>query len=95
MWPVIVRPRAEADLENAKNWYEERREGLGREFVVAARLAVERIRANPERYPVYYREFRRVLLSRFPYKIFYRFERERIIIFRVLHVRQNHTQHLA
>ena len=51
MWPVIVRPRAEADLENAKAWYEERREGLGSEFVLAARLAIEKIRANPESIP--------------------------------------------
>jgi len=94
MWPVTVRPHAEADLENARNWYEERREGLGREFITAARLAVEKIRANPERYPVYYRGFRRVLLTRFPYKLFYRVEAERIIIFRALHFRQDHTRHL-
>ena len=66
MWPVTVRPRAEADLENARNWYEERRQGLGREFVLAVHLAVERIRANPQRCPIYYRGFRRVLLARFP-----------------------------
>jgi hypothetical protein len=46
MWPVIVRPRAEADLENARDWYEERREGLGGEFILAARLAIEKIRVN-------------------------------------------------
>lgn len=95
MWPVTIRPKAEADLENARNWYEERREGLGAEFIFAVRLAIEKIRTNPERYVVYYRGFRRVMVTRFPYKIFYRIERERIIVFRALHFRQDHTRHLS
>jgi toxin ParE1/3/4 len=94
MLPVVVRPRAEADLENARNWYEERRDGLGREFVLATRVAIEKIRANPERYPTYYRGFRRVLLTRFPYKLFYRIESDRVLVFRALHFKQDHTRYL-
>lgn len=36
---VIIRPRAEADLQAARQWYEERREGLGVELVLVARAA--------------------------------------------------------
>ena len=88
--PVIIRLRAEADLQAARQWYEERREGLGVEFVLAARRAIRVLRANPERQPIYYRDFRRVLLRRFPCKLFYRIESERIIVFRVLHTKQDH-----
>lgn len=88
--PVIIRPRAEADLQAAKQWYEERREGLGVELVLAARRALRVLRENPERHPLYYRDFRRVLLGRFPYKVLYRIEGERIIVFRVLHTKQDH-----
>ena len=93
-WPVIVRPRAQADLEGAKQWYENRRAALGVELVLEVRAALAALREKPERYPVYYRGFRRVLLKRFPYKLFYRVEAERVIIFRILHTRQDHTQHM-
>jgi toxin ParE1/3/4 len=92
---IVVRPNAEADLRAVKQWYEERREALGLEFITLVRAAIRGLRDNPERYPVYYRGFRRVLLRRFPYKIFYRIERDRVIIFRVLHASQDHTRYLG
>ena len=93
-WPVIIRPQAEADLQEARQWYEERRPGLGVEMVLAVRRAIVLLRNNPERHPIYYRDFRRVLLRRFPYKVFYRIETERIIVFRVLHNKQDHRSWL-
>jgi len=35
-----------------------------------------------------------VLLRRFPYKIFYQVIGERVVIFRVIHAKQNHASHL-
>jgi len=93
-WTVIIRPRAEADLQEAKEWFEERRKGLGTSRVVAIRVAVAALRENPNRFPDYYRGFRRVLVRRFPYKVFYRIEGDRVIVFRVLHAKQDHTRHL-
>ena len=87
---AIIRPRAEEDLQNAKQWYDERREGLGTELVLAVRRAVHLLQRNPERYPIYYRDFRRALLRRFPYKLFYRIEGDCIIVFRILHTKQDH-----
>jgi len=95
IWPALIRPQAQADLDHARLWYNTRRPGLGNEFVIEIREALAVARNNPQRYAVYYRDFRRILVKRFPYKIFYRFERERIIVFRVLHVRQDHTERLA
>ena len=47
---------------------------------------------DPRLHPVYYRGFRRVLERRFPYKLFYRLESNRIIVFRILHVRRDHPR---
>ena len=91
---VIVRPRAEADLQEARRWYEDRRPGLGDELVTAVRDTVRSLAENPERHPLYYRGFRRALLRRFPYKVFYRFEQDLVIVFRILHVKQDHTRWL-
>ena len=94
-WPVIIRPRAEADLQQAKQWYEERRDGLGLALVMAVRVAMRALGENPNRHPEYYRGFRRVLLRRFPYKVFYRVQGKRVLVFRILHVKQDHTRHLG
>ena len=41
MTPVVVRPAAAADIEEAFVWYEGRRPGLGDEFLAALQLALQ------------------------------------------------------
>lgn len=84
-WQVTIRPLAHADLREARDWYERQREGLGDEFLVALADAMLALEKTPERQPIYYRDFRRVLMDRFPYKIFYIIEGRAVIVFRVLH----------
>jgi hypothetical protein len=43
-------PHAEAELYEAQDWYEERRDGLGLEFLTAVSRAIDRITANPSAY---------------------------------------------
>ncbi len=93
-WRVHIRPRAEEDLREARLWYEERREGLGDEMVAAVRRAIRSLEDEPARRPLHYREFRRLLIRRFPYKIFYLVERDRVVVFRVLHGKQDHPRRL-
>ena len=94
-WRVLIRPRAEEDLREARQWYEERRKGLGDELVAAVRRAIRSLEEEPERRPFYYREFRRLLTRRFPYKVFYLVERDRVVVFRILHVKQDHPRRLV
>ena len=93
-WRVIIRPNAEADLREAWSWYESQRAGLGDELLIEIRTAIRRLETDPERRPFYYRDFRRLLMRRFPYKLFYRVEGERIIIFRILHAKREHQRQL-
>ena len=94
MWRVIIRPRAEADLQEARQWYERQRPGLGKELVDEVRRAMRSLCEQPERRPFYHRDFRRLLLRRFPYKLFYLTESDRVIVFRILHVKQDHPRWL-
>jgi toxin ParE1/3/4 len=89
-WRVIIRPRAEIDLREARDWYEEQQSGLGQDFLAETARAIQRLAQNPELSPEYYRGFRRVTTRRFPYKMFYRLEADRIILFPVLHGRRDH-----
>jgi plasmid stabilization system protein ParE len=93
-WRVIFRPNAEADLREAWAWYETQRPGLGDELLIEIRTAVRRLETNPESQPFYYREFRRLLTRRFPYKLFYRVEGRRVIVFRILHAKREHRRQL-
>jgi len=91
-WTVLVRGKAERDMKEARDWYEEQRRGLGVEFLKELSAAMRWLELNPERQPFYYGHFRRVLLRRFPYKIFYQIVGERVVIFRVLHAKQDHER---
>src|SRR5580765_5426576 len=94
-WILLLRPEAERDAAVARDWYEKRRPGLGSEFLDALSGAMRRLECDPKIERLYYRNFRRVLLERFPYKVFYQVIGGRVIVFRVLHAKQHHEQHLA
>ena len=91
-WRVVIRPRAETDLQEARGWYENQQKGLGGQFLAEIAIAIQLLAENPEIHPEYYRGFRRALTRRFPYKLFYRLEPNRIVVFRVLHARRNHSR---
>lgn len=93
-WKVLLRPRAEADVQEARDWYEAHQGGLGEAFIDEVSAAMNRLEADPERHADYYRGVRRLFLTRFPYKVFYLVEADAVIVLRVLHARQDHVRHL-
>lgn len=67
----VVRPEAEADIDEAYAWYEEHALGLGDRFLEAVAEALAAIRETPQRFPRVHEEpdlaVRRALLDGFPY----------------------------
>jgi plasmid stabilization system protein ParE len=88
------RPDADADIQEARDWYETQRPGLGDEFLLALAEAFSRLEESPLQFPVYYLDFRRALTETFPYKIFFRIEGDSVIVFRILHAAREHTWRL-
>lgn len=85
-YKVIVRPEAEDDLkETLSYYYEDKRTGLGYDFLLQVDAGINFINRNPEIHPIEYKETRRHLIKRFPYKIIYLVEEEEIIILAVIH----------
>ena len=72
---LIVRPEAEADVQDAYSWYESRSAGLGDEFLNAVGIALAASIDNPPRFPIVHEDadasVRRALLKRFPYGIYF------------------------
>jgi plasmid stabilization system protein ParE len=93
-WSVLVRAAAERDLEAARDWYERKRPGLGREFLDEFATAMQTLEQDPARQRLYYRNFRRVLFRRFPYKIFYQIIGPNVVVFRVLHAGRDHERQI-
>jgi plasmid stabilization system protein ParE len=53
---VIIRPEAAREIQEAFDWYEERGEGLGPEFLRAADACLSSVRRNPSAFqPVHER----------------------------------------
>jgi hypothetical protein len=63
---VVFRPEAEAEVLEARQWYESRSEGLGRRFAAAVDALVTRIVSNPLAFPEVHGQTRRAVLTRFP-----------------------------
>lgn len=73
MTNLIVRPEAEAELTAGAAWYEQKRPGLGLEFLLVVDREIERIRREPLSFPRWRedRPYRKCVLPRFPYVIFF------------------------
>lgn len=69
---LIIRPDAEQDIIDARDWYENRQPSLGGDFLTAIETVFNRIRESPELYAAEYRGVRRVGVRRFPYVVYYR-----------------------
>lgn len=87
--PLIINPMAEADLADAKQWYDGRRPGLGDEFLDCVDRTLDRIREWPESYAKEFQELRRATVNRFPYAIVYRVDPSQITVVAVYDLRRN------
>jgi plasmid stabilization system protein ParE len=86
---LIVRSVAERDLLDAYAWYEERTADLGADFLQRIDLALIHLTRHPSSGPLFYRKYRRMLIQRFPYGIFYVVTPEIISVVAVMHLAQN------
>ena len=86
---AAIRPEAENDLKEAFSWYEDKRQGLGHDFLLQVDAGLKLIERNPKIYPPEYKGTRKHVIKRFPYKVVYLVEKERVIILAVIHGKRN------
>jgi plasmid stabilization system protein ParE len=83
---LIVRSAAEKDLTLIHEWYEIASLGLGTRFITCVDASLALIERFPEIGPVFHLEYRRLLIRKFPYGIFYIFRPEFISVGAVFHL---------
>lgn len=73
-------PEVEEDVFNGYAWYEEKAPGLGEEFMRMFHSCIAEIARNPFQYMIIEGEFRRCLMRRFPYAVYFRVNDNQIIV---------------
>jgi len=82
---LLFLPEVEEDVIAGYVWYEGKSPGLGEEFLRIFYAFAGELPRNPLLYPKVYNEFRRRLLRRFPYAIYFMVENDQIVVFGLFH----------
>ncbi|MBI2848909.1 MAG: type II toxin-antitoxin system RelE/ParE family toxin [Chloroflexi bacterium] len=83
--PLRFLPNVEEDVIAGYAWYKAKTPRLGEEFLRMFYASASEIAQNPLLYPKVYGKFRRRLLRRFPYAIYFSIEDNEIIVFGLFH----------
>ena len=83
--PVVFRRVAQAEFDDAADWYEQRTSGQGAVFTAAVRGVLDRIAAQPALYAEVFQDVREALVPGHPYAIYYREEPTRLVVLAVFH----------
>jgi toxin ParE1/3/4 len=89
-----LHPEARAELRSAALWYDERRPGLGDEFIAEVSAALGRIGNAPESYAAWPRTratgplIRKATIERFPYVIAFEKHAQHVLVLAVAHAKR-------
>jgi plasmid stabilization system protein ParE len=86
---LIIAPEVEQDLAEASAWHESRRAGLGEDFLSCVDACIAAILRMPQTRAIVYKQYRRALVRRFPYAVFYEHEAQIVTVYAVLHCSRN------
>lgn len=86
---VRLTPEAEADVSHVLRWYSERSSDLGADFFACFEAVIRQLETFPQMAPVVHPPFRRALLRRFPYCVFYHLEPDAAVIVGCFHAHRD------
>jgi plasmid stabilization system protein ParE len=82
---LVLRPQAETELLEARDWYDQQQAGLGEQFALEVDLTVSAVLERPLSFPVVQGATRRAIVQRFPYGVFFRILSDEIVILGIVH----------
>lgn len=86
---IVLRPQARAEVEAAREWYEQQAPGLGSRFVSALDDSLLRLAEQPLAHACVSGDLRRAHLRRFPYAVFFRTRGDEVVVVAVMHGRRH------
>ena len=57
---LVITPEVEGDIDETYAWYEQRRIGLGEEFLGSVEACIARLSRSPKMHPLIHETYRRV-----------------------------------
>ena len=88
-YPLRFRPEIPDDVAEACRWYEGRRTGLSRRFLLELESTFAQIAAAPEAYAAGERDVRSARLRRFPYVVHFRVAGQTAVVLAVMYGGRN------
>jgi hypothetical protein len=91
---VELHPEARVELRAAAIWYDERRPGLGDEFIAEVSTILDRIGEAASSFPVWPGttaapvSIRRAVMSRFPYVVAFETHSEHLLVLAIAHAKR-------
>lgn len=86
-------PEVEDDIMTAYEWYKTKSDTVHEDFLRSFYTAAYEITQNPLLYRKIHKKFRRCLLRRFPYALYFIIDSNTVIVFGVFHCARN-PQHI-
>jgi plasmid stabilization system protein ParE len=91
-FPVRFLPAAQAEFDQATDWYAARNAALARDFVARVDAVIERIAKTPKIHTVIYGDVRKSIVSRFPFIVLYREEAGELLIVSIFHTSRDPSE---
>jgi len=86
-----IKPIVLIDTDEAVNYYEHKQTGLGKRFYDQLLSSFRKLQSNPFRYSYVKEPVRRILVNKFPYKMFYIVEQKTIIVIGISHTKRSNS----
>lgn len=89
IYSLLVSDGANEDAIVIFDWYEKKLTGLGDKFITALEIAKVDLLNNPLVFAIWKKSIRRMVMRKFPYKIFYKVYDDTIVILAIIHARRS------
>jgi len=86
---IVLSPGADADISSIVRWYLNIDPNLALRFLIENNTVQRRITRMPYAFPIWAGAYRRALLNRFPYFIYYSVEMNIVTVRAILHQRRS------
>lgn len=87
--PIVLREEAQAEFDEAFDFYEGKRSGLGVDFLNRVQHVFDRISINPLMHGVVLGDVRKAVVKRFPYCIYYLAQATRVEVIAIFHAKRD------
>jgi len=83
--PLIIKPAARRDVEDAHDWYEAQRPGRGDEFLVELSAKLYEVKESPDTFGRIWGQVRVAPLARSKFLVYYRIKTDSVTVVAVQH----------